>query len=244
MILPTYDERNTIEPVLRGVLLHERVEALVIDDGSPDGTGDVVRAIAATEPRVRLVERPAKAGLASAYLAGFRIALDEGYDLVGEMDADRSHDPADLPAMLSAAGTADLVLGSRYVPGGSVADWSPARVLLSRTANAYARLMLGMSVRDATSGFRVYRRELLQAILAEPVVAHGYGFQIELALRAWRGGWRVREHPIAFRDREHGKSKISRTIVVEALWHVTRWGLSARFHRGPFATRSNVAKRR
>jgi apolipoprotein N-acyltransferase len=235
VILPTYDERPTIEAVVRGVLDRpEDVDVVVVDDSSPDATAEVVRELMATEPRLRLVERPEKAGLASAYLAGFRIALREGYDVVVEMDSDLSHDPADLGGILAIAeAEADLVVGSRYVPGGSVADWSPARVLLSRAGNRYARLALGLPVHDATSGFRAYRRELLERLVAEPFSGDGYGFQIELVLRAWRGGWTIREHPITFRDREHGRSKISRTIVAEALWHVTTWGLSARFHRDP-----------
>jgi apolipoprotein N-acyltransferase len=235
VILPTYDERPTIEAVVRGVLDRPQdVDVVVVDDSSPDGTAEVVRRLMATEPRLRLVERPAKAGLASAYLAGFRMALQEGYDVIVEMDSDLSHDPGDLGGILALAEAgADLVVGSRYVPGGSVADWSRARVLLSRAGNQYARLALGVPVRDATSGFRAYRRELLKQLVAEPFSGDGYGFQIELVLRAWRGGWTIREHPITFRDREHGRSKISRTIVAEALWHVTKWGVSARFHRDP-----------
>jgi apolipoprotein N-acyltransferase len=234
VILPTYDERATIEAVIRGVLDRpETVDVVVVDDSSPDGTAEVVRELMATEPRVRLVERPEKAGLASAYLAGFRIALEEGYDLAVEMDSDLSHDPGDLAGILAAAAAgADLVVGSRYVRGGSVADWSRARVLLSRAGNGYARLALGVSVRDATSGFRAYRRDLLGALVAKPFSGDGYGFQIELVMRAWRGGWTTREHPITFREREHGRSKISRSIVAEALWQVTIWGLSARFNRG------------
>jgi apolipoprotein N-acyltransferase len=235
VILPTYDERPTIEAVVRGVLNRpEPVSVVVVDDSSPDGTGELVRQLMGTEPRLRLIERPAKAGLASAYLAGFRMALEEGYELAVEMDSDLSHDPSDLSGILAiAAEGADLVVGSRYVPGGSVTEWSRARVLLSRAGNRYARLALGVPVRDATSGFRAYRRDLLEHLVAEPFSGDGYGFQIELVLRAWRGGWTIREHPITFREREHGRSKISRTIVAEALWHVTKWGVSARMHRGP-----------
>ncbi|MDP9184953.1 MAG: polyprenol monophosphomannose synthase [Actinomycetota bacterium] len=232
-ILPTYEERDTIETVIRGVLEAPGVDVLVVDDSSPDGTGDVVRAIAATEPRVRLTERPAKSGLASAYLEGFRAALTGAYDLAIEMDSDLSHDPQELPVLLAAAGTHDLVVGSRYVPGGSVTNWSRARVLLSRTGNTYARFMLGLPIHDATSGYRVYRRGLLEDLLRRPFAAEGYGFQIELVLRAHRLGYDVAEAPITFREREFGESKISRSIVAEALWMVTRWGLQLRLRTRP-----------
>jgi dolichol-phosphate mannosyltransferase len=228
VILPTYEERDTIERVVRGVLETPGVEVLVVDDSSPDGTGEVVRTIAAGEPRVRLLERPAKSGLASAYLEGFRVAIDERYDLAVEMDSDLSHDPGELPALLDAADHLDLVVGSRYVPGGSVTDWSRSRVALSRAGNAYARTMLGLPIRDATSGYRVYRRRCLEALLERPFAADGYGFQIELVMRAHRAGFHVGEAPITFRERRYGSSKISRTIVVEALWMVTRWGLQLR----------------
>ena len=229
VILPTYDEAATIREVVTGVLEHPGVEVLVVDDSSPDGTAAIVRELAAVDPRVRLVERPGRSGLASAYLDGFARALEEGYDLIVEMDSDRSHDPEELAALLQAAGDRfDLVVGSRYVPGGSVTNWSRVRLALSRAGNGYARLMLGFPVHDATSGYRVYRRELLRALLADPVRADGYGFQVELVLRAWLQGWAIGEVPITFREREHGRSKLSRRIVVEALWLVTRWGVSLR----------------
>ncbi len=234
VILPTYEERETIGRVMDGLLaLGEPVDLLVVDDASPDGTADVVRDRAARDPRVRLVERPAKAGLASAYLLGFRQAIDEGYDLVVEMDSDLSHDPAQLPDLLRAARTHDMVIGSRYVPGGSVANWSPARLALSRAGNTYARLALGFPLRDATSGYRAYRRPVLTTLLGRPIRSDGYGFQVELAYRAWRSGGRVAEVPITFRERESGRSKISRRIVLEALWLVTVWGLSARLRPAP-----------
>jgi apolipoprotein N-acyltransferase len=233
VILPTYDERATIERVLRGVLAApEEVHVLVVDDSSPDGTGDVVRAVMAGEPRVRLHERANKSGLASAYLEGFRRAVDEGFDLAVEMDSDLSHDPRELPRLLAAAGAHDLTIGSRYVPGGSVANWSRSRVALSRGGNLYARRMLGFDVRDATSGYRVYRRRLLEELVRRPFTSDGYGFQIELVLRAWRLGFDVGEVPITFREREHGRSKISRRIVAEALVLVARWGFSLRFGAG------------
>jgi apolipoprotein N-acyltransferase len=235
VILPTYDERATIEQVLRGVLARpEAVDALVVDDASPDGTGALVARLEEGEPRIRLLARPEKSGLASAYLAGFRIGLDEGYDLVVEMDSDLSHDPDELSGLLeTAARGADLVVGSRYVPGGSVTNWSRARLALSRGGNTYARLLLGFPLHDATSGYRVYRRDLLERLVEHPFVSDGYGFQVELVLRTWEDGWTVAEHPITFREREHGHSKISRRIVVEALWLVTRWGLRRRLRGNP-----------
>jgi apolipoprotein N-acyltransferase len=234
VVLPTYEERATIGQVLDGLLaLPEEVDVLVVDDASPDGTAELVRQRAAADPRIRLLERPGKAGLASAYLAGFALALAEGYDLVVEMDADLSHRPEQLPPLLAAAREHDLVIGSRYVPGGGVRNWSRARLALSRAGNLYARLLLGLPVRDATSGFRVYRRAVLQRLVARPLRSDGYGFQIELAYRAWRDGWSVGETPITFHEREHGRSKISRRIVLEALWLVTRWGLRDRLRSRP-----------
>jgi apolipoprotein N-acyltransferase len=229
VILPTYEERATIEAVITGLLaLPEAVDVLVVDDSSPDGTAEVVRAIAAGEPRVRLAERPAKAGLAGAYREGFAKALDEGYDLVVEMDADLSHDPAELPSLLSAAHGFHLVVGSRYIPGGSVTNWSRTRLALSRAGNAYARWWLGLPLHDATSGFRVFHRDLLAHLAADPIRSEGYGFQIELVLRASEAGYAPGEVPITFRERQHGRSKISRRIVVEALWLVTVWGARMR----------------
>lgn len=234
VILPTYDERATIETVIRGLLiLPDAVDVLVVDDSSPDGTADVVRAIAAGESRVRLVERPAKAGLAGAYREGFARALDEGYDLVVEMDADFSHDPGELPRLLSAADRFDVVVGSRYVPGGSVTNWSRTRLVLSRAGNAYARLWLALPLHDATSGFRVFRRDPLALLTAQPIRSEGYGFQIELVLRARDAGHALGEVPITFRERQHGQSKISRRIVFEALWLVTVWGVRMRLGRPP-----------
>ena len=233
VILPTYEERATIEQVLRGVRHSSHdVDMLVVDDSSPDGTATVVHDVMATEPRIRLVQRPRRSGLASAYLEGFQMALAEGYDLVVEMDSDLSHDPLELPSLLDAAAAgADLVVGSRYVPGGSVSNWSKARVALSRGGNAYARFMLGVPLHDATSGFRVYRRALLGELVANTITSEGYGFQIELVMRSWQLGATLVEVPITFREREHGHSKISRRIVVEALWLVSRWGLAQRFRR-------------
>jgi apolipoprotein N-acyltransferase len=229
IIVPTYNERRTIGTVIERTLATDgRVEMLVVDDGSPDGTGEVVGSIAEGEPRVRLMERPRKGGLASAYMAGFRRAIDGGYGLVVEMDADLSHQPEELPALLAAAERLDLVIGSRYVPGGSVTNWGLLRRALSRGGNLYTRAMLGLPVADATSGYRVFRRGLIDFLLEEGIHSEGYGFQIELAYRAWLGGFAVGEVPITFREREHGHSKISRRIVFEALGLVALWALRDR----------------
>ncbi|HEX5949915.1 MAG TPA: apolipoprotein N-acyltransferase [Actinomycetota bacterium] len=235
VILPTYNERVTIGEVIDGILALDRsVHMLVVDDGSPDGTGELVAERVAAEPRMRLLERGAKGGLASAYQEGFRLGLEERYDLIVEMDSDLSHLPEQLPRLLDAVRSHHLVIGSRYVPGGSVTNWGRARLALSRAGNMYARLCLGFPLHDATSGFRVYRRTLLEGLVAEPFRSDGYGFQVELAYRAWRDGYEVGEAPITFREREHGHSKISRRIVIEALWLVTIWGLKARL-RPPVA---------
>jgi apolipoprotein N-acyltransferase len=229
VILPTYDEATTIREVIAGVLTIPGVDALVVDDSSPDGTGAIVREVMTGEPRLRLVERPARSGLASAYLEGFGRALDEGYDLIVEMDSDLSHDPAQLASLLDAARDRfHLVVGSRYVSGGSVTNWSRVRLGLSKVGNIYARVMLGIPLHDATSGYRVYRRDLLEDLVSEPFHADGYGFQVELVMRAWLRGWALGEVPITFREREHGHSKLSRGIVIEALWLVTLWGVAIR----------------
>ena len=230
VILPTFNERATIGTVLDGLTATgSELDILVVDDGSPDGTGELVRERSDADPHIRLVERPRKSGLASAYAVGFERAIAQGYDLAVEMDSDLSHRPEELSRLLEAAERHHLVIGSRYIPGGSVTNWSRARIALSRAGNLYARWCLGFDVHDATSGFRVYRREALQEITATPITSDGYGFQIELVHRAWNRGLSVGETPISFREREHGQSKISRRIVVEALWLVTLWGLRARF---------------
>jgi len=234
VILPTFDEAATIAEVLTRLLeLPERIDILVVDDSSPDGTADIVRKAAAGGAPIRIHSRPSKSGLASAYLEGFRVAIDDGYDLVVEMDSDLSHQPEELPGLLAGARTADLTIGSRYVPGGSVTNWGAFRRLLSRAGNLYARLCLGFPLNDATSGFRVYRREVLESMLSQGITSEGYGFQIELAYRTWLEGYMLAEVPITFREREHGTSKISRRIVYEALWLVTKWGAKARFRPDP-----------
>jgi apolipoprotein N-acyltransferase len=242
VILPTFNERATIETILDGLSALERdLDVLVVDDASPDGTGDLARKRSQTNPRVRVVERPRKAGLATAYAVGFDLARAESYDLVVEMDSDLSHLPEELPSLLDALSEHDVAIGSRYVPGGSVTNWSRGRVALSKAGNRYARFCLGFTMHDATSGFRAYRRAALESITQTPIRSDGYAFQVELAYRAWNLGLSIAEVPITFREREHGHSKISRRIVVEALWLITLWGLRSRFRPRPGAERMLAA---
>lgn len=221
VIVPTYNERENIARLIETVLAQDpRLEVLVVDDGSPDGTGEIVGGIMATNYRVHILRRPSKLGLGTAYIAGFRWALEKKYDYIFEMDADFSHDPRYLPALLSAAEDADLVLGSRYVPGGGVRDWGLLRRLVSRGGGIYARRILGVEVRDLTGGFKCIRREVLEAIDLPSVRAEGYVFQIEVTYRAILAGFRVREIPIVFADRAVGTSKMSTRIAVEAMLSV------------------------
>jgi dolichol-phosphate mannosyltransferase len=224
LVLPTYNEAENVEPLVEAALAHlpETARALIVDDSSPDGTGELADRLAERHPRVEVLHRPRKEGLGPAYLAGFRRALAAGAGLVLEMDADFSHDPAYLPRLLEAAGRADLVLGSRYVAGGGVGDWGPLRRAISRGGSAYARLTLGVDVRDLTGGFKCFRREVLEAIDLDSVRARGYAFQIELTYRAIRRGFTVVEVPIVFRDRRVGSSKMDRSIVAEAVLEVPR----------------------
>jgi hypothetical protein len=229
VVLPTYNERATIEAAVRGALkAGPSVHALIVDDGSPDGTGRVADDLAASEPRVRVLHREGKRGLSSAYLAGFRVGLDGPYDVIVEMDADLSHRPEDLPSVIAGAEANDLTIGSRYIPGGGVSNWSRFRVALSKGGNAYARTLLRLPVQDATSGFRSYRRDCLAALVARGFHSQGYGFQIELVYRAVQLGFTLGEVPITFREREHGHSKISRAIILEALYDVARWAVRDR----------------
>jgi dolichol-phosphate mannosyltransferase len=227
VVVPTYDEADNVVPLSRAVLaaldgagVAGRV--LVVDDGSPDGTADLAEALSREEPRVAVMRRPLKQGIGPAYRDGFRRALAEGAALVVEMDCDFSHDPARLPALVAAAAGADLVLGSRYVPGGGVARWGPLRRAVSRGGCLYAQLILGVPVRDLTGGFKCFRREVLEAIPLDEVTAAGYGFQIEMTYRALMAGFRVVEVPITFTERERGRSKMSRGIVWEAAALVPR----------------------
>jgi dolichol-phosphate mannosyltransferase len=222
LCLPTYDERENLEPICQAILgAAPELDVLVIDDSSPDGTGELADRLAEREPRVKVLHRPAKQGLGRAYLAGFAWALQRGYPLVLEMDADFSHDPR----RRQHGREADLVLGSRYVPGGGTENWGLGRRLLSRAGSFYARTVLGLGIRDLTGGFKCFRREVLEAIDLPSVTSIGYAFQIELTYRAVRRGFRVAEVPIVFVDRRVGQSKMSRRIVLEALWRV--WGLRA-----------------
>ena len=229
--LPTYEERENLAPIVAGILAATPdVDVLVIDDNSPDGTGRLADELAAREPRVHVLHRAGKQGLGRAYLAGFDWALARGYAYVLEMDADFSHDPRYLPVLLGRARTdADLVLGSRYVPGGGTVNWGVGRKLISRGGSLYARTILGVRVRDLTGGFKCFRREVLEAIDLPTVECSGYAFQIELTYRALRRGFRVVEVPIVFADRRVGQSKMSRRIVLEAVrkvWSIRRSGFT------------------
>jgi len=222
LVLPTYNEVENVEAFVAAVRaeLPASARVLIVDDSSPDGTGRVADRLAAEDPGLSVLHRPRKEGLGPAYIAGFRRALAEGAGLVLEMDSDFSHDPGYLPALLDASERADLVIGSRYVPGGGVGDWTPLRRAISRAGSAYARLVLGLSVRDLTAGFKCFRREVLEAIDLAAVTSRGYAFQVELTYRAIQLGFEVAEVPIVFRERRHGSSKMGHSIVAEAVWRV------------------------
>ena len=233
VIVPTYNERANIAKLIETVLAQDRrLDVLVVDDGSPDGTGAIVDAIREREPRVNVLHRASKMGLGTAYLAGFRWALEAGYAYIFEMDADFSHDPGHIPSFLAAIEGADVVLGSRYRHGKvTVVNWPISRLLLSYTANAYARGVTGLQLWDATGGFKCFRREVLETIDLTSVRSNGYAFQIEMSFRAWKRGFRIVEIPIVFTDRSEGESKMSRRIVWEAVWMVWRlrwWAISGK----------------
>jgi dolichol-phosphate mannosyltransferase len=220
--LPTYNERENLEPMVDrlGEILSEDDVVLVIDDNSPDGTGEIADRLAAERSWVHVLHRPRKEGLGPAYLDGFRRALDLGADLIFELDCDFSHDPADIPRLAAAAEEADLVIGSRYVPGGGTRNWGLVRRLISRGGSLYAQILLGVPVRDLTGGFKCYRRAVLETIDLDEIHSKGYAFQIETTYRALRAGFRVTEVPIVFVDRVVGGSKMSKSIVLEAVWKV------------------------
>jgi dolichol-phosphate mannosyltransferase len=238
VIIPTYQERESLPLIIARV--RKAVPAahiLVADDNSPDGTGKIADELAVSDDHIHVLHRPAKKGLGAAYVAGFEWALAAGYDAVVEMDADGSHQPEQLPDLLAALDNADVVLGSRWVDGGKVSNWPKSREILSRAANAYARLIIGIPLRDTTGGYRVYRAEVLRSFDLTTVRSQGYCFQVDLALRSLQRGYRVVEVPISFVERELGASKMNRGIVLEALWRVTVWGVSWRVdqltHRRP-----------
>jgi dolichol-phosphate mannosyltransferase len=233
VLVPTYNEIESIADLLARVRAAlPDADVLVIDDGSPDGTGELADATAAADPAVSVLHRTSKDGLGRAYLAGFARARELGYDFVVEIDADGSHDPAELPAMVALArGGADLVIGSRWVPGGAVRNWPWLRQAISRTGNAYARVALRSDIRDITAGFRVFRTTALSRLDSTTISSQGYCFQVEMAWRIEKAGLTVVEHPITFIEREHGQSKMHTGIVAEALLRVTQWGIAERLHR-------------
>src|SRR5579859_2055726 len=231
IVMPTYNERQNLEIIVGRI--REAVpdaDVLVVDDNSPDGTGDLADKLAEKDQRVDVMHRTEKAGLGRAYVAGFSWALERGYDLIVEMDADGSHRPEDLPRLLAAAATADAVIGSRYVPGGTVVNWPKSREFLSRGANIYNRIMLGVRVKDATGGFRVYRAATLKKIDLNGIESAGYCFQIDMTLRVLQAGLTITEVPITFVERERGASKMSNTVIFEAFSRVAKWGIGARLH--------------
>ena len=237
--LPTYNERENLEPMMRALagVLGPDDRVLVIDDDSPDGTGAIADRLAEELSWVDVLHRPRKEGLGRAYLDGFRVALDSGTELVLELDCDFSHDPADVPRLIAAASDADLVLGSRYVPGGGTRNWGLVRRAISRGGSLYAQILLGLPVRDLTGGFKCYRREVLETIDLGAIRSRGYAFQIETTYRAVHAGFRVVELPILFTDREVGGSKMSRSIVLEAIWKVPALRLASRRWRSGAAPR-------
>ncbi len=242
VVVPTYQERLNLELVLGRLLTAVPLtHVLVVDDGSPDGTGEIAERLAGADPRVHVLHRTAKAGLGAAYLAGFAWALEQDYDVIVEMDADGSHQPEQLPTLLAALSTADLVLGSRWVPGGSVVNWPLRRRLLSQGGNTYVRGALKLGIGDATGGFRAFRRATLDELDLAGVSSHGYCFQVDLVRRAVAAGFRVAEVPIEFVERTRGTSKMSGSIVREALWRVTVWGVTDRLDRARAVNRQTAS---
>ena len=229
IVMPTYNERQNLESIATRVRTAlPATDLLVVDDNSPDGTGDIADKLAEADPHVQVLHRTGKAGLGKAYIAGFGWALERGYDVIVEMDADGSHQPEHLPSLVSALDRADLSIGSRWVRGGKVANWPKSRQALSRGANIYTRIMLGIGVRDATAGYRAYRAGTLRTISLDRVESTGYCFQIDLTLRVARAGLRIVEVPITFVEREHGASKMTNKIILEAFWRVAQWGAARR----------------
>ncbi|MFE7579728.1 polyprenol monophosphomannose synthase [Streptomyces sp. NPDC057521] len=232
VIIPTYNEAENIKPIVSRVRAAvPEAHILVADDNSPDGTGKLADELAADDDHVHVLHRKGKEGLGAAYLAGFRWGMDHDYGVLVEMDADGSHQPEELPRLLTALKGADLVLGSRWVPGGRVVNWPKSREFISRGGSTYSRLMLGLRTRDVTGGYRAFRTETLKGIGLDAVASQGYCFQVDLARRAIEAGFHVVEVPITFVDREVGDSKMSKDILVEALWRVTAWGVTSRTNK-------------
>jgi dolichol-phosphate mannosyltransferase len=230
VIIPTFNEADNLPRLLPIILnLGSHFNILIVDDNSPDGTAKLVKEMQKTEQRIHLIERPGKMGLGTAYVAGFKFALANGFDYIFEMDADFSHDPAELPRLLAKAEEYDLVIGSRYIEGVNVVNWPMKRLLLSYFANIYTRVITGMPVRDATGGFKCFRRKVLESIDLDAIHSNGYSFQIEMSFKSWRKGFRVCEIPIVFVDRRIGVSKMSKKIVYEAVWMVWRLKLRSLF---------------
>jgi dolichol-phosphate mannosyltransferase len=232
VIIPTYNEAENIKPIVARV--RESVpeaHVLVADDNSPDGTGKIADEIAAVDDQVHVMHRKGKEGLGAAYMAGFRWGIDNGYGVLVEMDADGSHQPEELPRLLTALKGADLVLGSRWVPGGRIVNWPKSREFISRGGSLYSRMLLGVPLRDVTGGYRAFRAETLEGLGLDEVASQGYCFQVDLARRAVESGFHVVEVPITFVEREIGESKMSNDILVEALWRVTAWGVGTRANK-------------
>ncbi len=232
VIIPTYNEQENIREIVPEVLEKDHsIDILIVDDNSPDGTGQIADEMAQENPRMRVLHREEKAGLGTAYKTGFRYALENGYDYVFEMDADFSHDPKYIPDFFKAIKDADLVLGSRYISGVNVINWPISRLLLSYYANVYTRWVTGLPVKDATGGFKCFRREVLEKIDLDQVQSEGYSFQIEMSFRAWKKGFKIKEIPIVFEDRRVGQSKMSKKIVREAIWRVWKLRILSLFGR-------------
>jgi dolichol-phosphate mannosyltransferase len=231
VVIPTYNEAQNIEQMIDRILFQgiRNLDILVVDDNSPDGTGNIVARIARCETNVHLLRRPAKAGLGTAYVAGFKYALKQGYDYIFEMDADFSHDPDEIPNFLEALKDHDLVIGSRYKTGVNVINWPITRLVLSVGANKYTQLITGMPIKDCTGGYKCFRRQVLEAIDLDRIASDGYSFQIEMNFKAWKKGFRIVEIPIVFADREAGSSKMSKKIIREAIWMVWKLKIMSLF---------------
>jgi dolichol-phosphate mannosyltransferase len=234
VIIPTYNEQENVRGIVPAVLAQSpEVDVLIVDDGSPDGTGDIVAEMANSEPRINLLRRAGKLGLGTAYVAGFKWGLERGYDCLMEMDADFSHDPKEIPNFLKAIANADLVLGSRYKDGVRVVNWPLKRLVLSKGASIYVRIITGLPVMDPTGGFKCFRRQVLEAMQLDQIRSNGYAFQVEMTYEAWLQGFRVTEIPITFADRYAGNSKMSGKIVREALWMIWALAVANGFRRSP-----------